>query len=93
LSVATPFHSLLDSLGRDAFLEKLVGDAVELVGLTHCRHFEQLLLTASVPVSLRLHLVGGHSPIESRGPVFVPLAHRVHFLHLEAIFVANLFLV
>ena len=57
LGVAPPLHSMLDPLRRDTLLEELVGDAVELVGLAEVGNVKQLLLTAPVPVSLRLHFV------------------------------------
>jgi len=91
LDIAAALHRLLNALRRDAFLEQLVRDAVELVLLAEARHIKQLLLAATVPVHFRLHLVADRAAIDDWGSVWRPTSHLIlNLLHIKAVFVADL---
>ena len=64
-----------------------------MVGLAHIRYFKELLLTAPMPIRLRLDFIGNGTTIDDRGSVCVATASRLIFylLHIEAVFIADLF--
>lgn len=87
--ITASFHSLLDPLGRDTFFHKLVRDPVKLVRLPKVvRNFKKLLLAATVPICLSLHLIRD-ATVDDRGPMLWENG-VLDFLNVEAVVVADL---